>query len=864
MLKLCYGEKAMKKVTVGLFLITLSIMLTLFSYGKVSAQELDTEVIYPNNIVDYTDLTNISSFDINNNYIAYTLDKQNVVLFEKSTRKYTVFSNFSNISKIKLTSNSIIVVDDNVYIIKNFNKDNIITLDINISDAKAIDVYTDENNVLIGLVNSTSFKLYKYNLEFVATSPVQTITPSTDSLAQAFTMSINNKNAYIVCNTSPSEDPYTTSLCKIDHTSNTNNAQIFTDFQSNVKVIESFVWQGQEYLCTFTSEILFLLPSDNDKLANNAVLAQIDNSTQGNLENSTFPIFKITDLKFYNNKLYLSDSKYKTIQSVSIDIQDDTYSIKSDEIILGSASFDKGRFNQATDIYIQGNTYTVSDSANNRIHILKDNTSSFINLPNNVNTPKCLTIDSKQNIYVAVTVDSKIQIWVYSFSSGNYTHTQTFETFDSTYITSVSDMCVDNNDNVYILGNNQILYLSGNRLIAMENINIPAGSINSDSQIAYISKQNLLAISTNNKVYFLNTDGNIHAQQDVSNLKEITADVDKLYAITNNNIYTISFENDNTNLTNNALDTSNYAHFSFDIIKRKMLAFNLNRSCLTYINFGLQNEAFTFDDIASLDVINNSSTLTPLKLNNTLIYKYPYELGDIYNIDGAITYAIGISKYDNYYRILFENDNKLEIGFVRIANVTKIDYKYNTINVITTNQTVPLYKYPTLLTYNGNRLIIDNFDINSKLTLIYKFPISIDGKTFYTYQNGNTIGFIFEADIVLYSNKTITNLNTENASIHLIGKENTSLLAKDLTTKIKTLKDSDRIYVENYDKNNQYTKVIIKDINLNTYEGYVLTSDIKMDKLDNSKIILIVIIIISIVILALIVTSYIVIKKKNK
>lgn len=852
----------MKKITMSLFLLCLSIMLTLFSYGNINAMALQTETIYPENIVDYTDLTNISSFDIGQEYIAYTLDKKSVILFEKSTRTYTSFDNFSNITKIKLTNNALIIVDDAVYVIKNFDKNNKITLsDINLDGIKALDIYNDDNSILIGLVNSSSFKLYKYNLDFVSTAPVQTISPTSISFADAFEMSINSQSAYIISKTSVVADKYTTSLCKIFHTGNTNNnnVQIFDKFQANAKVIESFVWNNNEYIATFTNEILFLLSSENEKLA------EINISTPGNLQNSIFPIFEITDLQFFDNKIYISDSNYKTIQSASINIlEDNTYSLKCDEIILGSFGFDYGRFNQATDIYIQGDTYLVSDSANNRIHILKNNISSFINIPSNANNPQYLTIDSKQNIFVSVVVDSKIQILKYAFNNGDYTLSQTYDKFNGTQIENISDMCSDNSDNVYILANNQVLYLSEDMLISMENINLSSLDVNSASQIAFICEKKLFAITSNNDIYFFGTDGTLYTQTTIENLKEITADQDKLFAISDNLLYTIELNDNLASTVHEEFISENYSHFNWDIIKRKMLSFDNNRSCLTFLQCGDSKSSFDFEDISNSIALDTSSTIIPLKTNNSLIYEYPYELGNIYNIDGQISNAIGISQYGEYYRIIFAYEEQLKIGFVKINNTSIISYNYNTLNVITTNQSVPVYKYPTLLTYENNRLITNYFGINKKLTLLYKYPISIDGKTFYTYQEGNNIGFIFEADIVLYSSKTISNLITENASIHLIGKDSTHLLNEDLTTNIRTLKDNDRIYVEKFDKNSTYTKVIIKDINLNTFEGYVLTSDIQMDELDNSKIILIIIIIVSIVLLALIIVSYIIIKKKNK
>ena len=81
------GEWRMKKVYFGLFLLVLSIMLTTFSYIQVNAEETsnttEIETIYPENILDYTNLSEISAFDINNEYIIYTQNKSDITLFEK-------------------------------------------------------------------------------------------------------------------------------------------------------------------------------------------------------------------------------------------------------------------------------------------------------------------------------------------------------------------------------------------------------------------------------------------------------------------------------------------------------------------------------------------------------------------------------------------------------------------------------------------------------------------------------------------------------------------------------------------------------------------------------------------------------------
>ena len=855
----------MKKVTLGLFLVCLSIMLTFFSYGQVYAEQISIDTIYPENIVDYIDLTNISYFDINDEYIAYTLDNSSVTLFKKDSREYISFSGFNGISKIKLTNNTLIVADSiRIKAFKDFDTNKTTTInEISLENIKAIDIYTDNNYIYIATIDRTTFKLFRYDLSLnsITNNPIQTITPSIINFDNAFMMAINSRCAYIVYKKLPAGEKYTTGLCKISLTSTTNNIQILDTFQANARVIDTFIYENTEYISTFTNEILYLLSSENEPLAN------INISNTGDLSTSSFPIFEVSEIQFYNNKLYIADTEYKTIQSVSIGQDNDTFTLNSDGIIIGSNSFDYGRFNNASNIYIQGDTYLISDTDNNRLHILRDNKSYFVTIPSTTTAPHSITIDSNQNIYVSVIADGKNQILKYEFNNLIYTLSQTITKFNNADLGYISSMQSINGDTIFILDstNNNILYYYENTINKLENINLSSIILNNSSEIDYLRKLNYLVIKSGNQIFVITTDGTVISSITIPNLSEITVDASNIYAITNSEIITLAIENNSLNkLSSINFDKSDYSKFCYDIIARRMIAFCNSRSCLTSFQLNTDITPFELSDISENNSLNTSSTLIPLSISNGLIYDYPYELGNIYNTDNSIKKCVAIDEYASYYRVLFNYNDHLQCGFIKKNITTKVDYTYKPINVITTNQVIAIYKYPTLLTYNGERIITSTLPINYNLTLMYEYPISLDGRTFYLYQSGDDIGFIFNADVVLSDNKTIKNLNTENASIHLIGKENTYLYSEDLNTKLKTLKESDRIYVEKYDKKEKYTRVIIKDSNLNTLSGYVLTEDIKMDKLDNSKVILIIVIIVTLLLLALIIVSYIVIKKKNK
>ena len=416
--------------------------------------------------------------------------------------------------------------------------------------------------------------------------------------------------------------------------------------------------------------------------------------------------------------------------------------------------------------------------------------------------------------------------------------------------------------------NKELIYLSHDGLESYYSLP-PYILLNENSQIKYLKGLDNLVILSNSTIYIVNNKGNVLKSAPVENCTEITVDLDKIYARCGNTIKVLNINNSIT-IEDNEISIPNsdsIKNISFDIINRKMYAFNTERSCLVYFDCNLNNNPFTNPNISDNTPLTSSTTILPINIKySCLIYDYPYELGNYYNQDQSITSCIGIGEYLNYYQILFNNNNSLHIGYIPKSNVEIIDYKYNPIKVIPTHQKIHIYKYPTILKYNNERIVTEVIEDNSQITLSYLFPVSIDERTFYMYKKQDNIGFISSIDIVLDENTNIKNLNTENASVNIIDNEITQipLLKEDKETLVINITNESRIYVENYDKHSDYTKIIYKDSDLNTYEGYIETKYIQMDKLETSDIVLIIIIIFSIILLILIAVAYFVIKRKNK
>ena len=867
----------MKKVILGLFLLVVSILPCFFSYAYVYAeQDEQISTIYPNNVLDYVNLDNISAFDINEKYISYTTNKVDLNIYNIDTKENRLVKGFNSITRIKFAGNSLTIVDSNqIKVIKDIQSGNVSTLsEINLNNLQTIDIYSNNSNIYIGIIKDNTFYKYKYDINFVAetNNPIETTT--NEKFQNAFLMAINENSAYIIYKIDDDGTQYTTGLCIKRHDKSEIN-QPTLEFSKNARLLDTFIFENQEFLITITSENFYLLSSDNTLYSKD-----IDINKQGDLENNYFPINKVTDTAYFNDTIYISDSYYKTIQSYIIDTSDDKYTLKSNKLILASSSFDYGRFNGVQDIFVQGNNLVVSDTLNNRIHILEDNESKFISLESNT-LPHSVILDKDCNMYFVTnelensSLQNKLVKYKYISNENNYVLESKYFKNNSLSIGNIADICLSNSNNVYLLDytNSKILYLSGSDLVELDNSNISKISFDSKSQLQYLKSQNRLVIKAGNKIYLISCDGSVLSNNlfistiELSNLQSIAVDFDNVLAITSDHIYSYNIENDNFVLNDNNMefDSTNYSSFSYDIVQRQMFAFDKYRSCIVKFDCQLTDSKFNLLDISNTEQLDYEKPPIPLKIKTKcLIYEYPNELGNCYNQDNNVQNLIGIEEFNNYYRVLFSCDKlNLLSGYISKSNVEILPYNYNVIKVLTTNQKVPVYKYPTLLSYKGKSIISDYLSIETSINLSYLYPVSLDGRTFYAYQKGSKIGFIFDADVVS-EDKTIKTLNTENATIRLIGKQSTQLLAEDKQTVIRSLKNNDRIYVKEYDKNSKYTKVIVKDNNYNTYEGFVLTEDITMDKLDNSRIVLIIIIVVSVVLLATIITFYVIIKKKNK
>lgn len=872
-----HKECQMKKFLLGILLIMSSFFI-IPSGIKVNAESATStpniSTIYPLEVEDYHDLSDIHYLSANDSFVAYTLNNKDIIIYYKDTKKTRSIAGFENVLDIKFVNNKqLIVVDYAIgstsslkYIDLSLSepKVNIISK-VNLTNLKLIDIYEYNKKVYVGIIRTTSeFELYTIDNSTTLTNAESHHKNTHTFYTTATNLTITDTQQYVVNSDNQ--------ILISEHSSQINTSPRATI--SNIKKLKYICQDSTPYLLAFTGENMYILPENEYEKAENNYFS---------LQNMQIQAF--TDIDIYENNIYICDSQSKSIRNYNIAINNSIeagskpYTLTS-KLWLASSDKSKGRFNNVSNIFVQGDRYIVSDTSNNRIQIIEDGKESIVisdGILENSN-PHSVLLDRNQNIYFVVensnnTTSSVLQ---YSPSNNEYSKIQTFSTFNSQSLGLVSDSTIDSNNTIYLID------YSSNTLVSLTTAGLQTKytfsfTTSSDTKIDYLTLQNMLVVLNNDTIYLLDISDpdNISnvANINVDNCKGISTDLDSIYALSNNTLQKITISsNDSTTMqiSDNSLTSAVFAkldNFSCDIANGKIIAFRNDTQSLIKFNCELMESAFSFDNFSSSTALSKSNIPLAITIEDGgIIYDYPYYLGNYYL---EKTSCIGVGKEGDYYRVLFEDNKTLKCGFIHKDYVPKDNIlPFNTSSktkVITTDQQVPVYKYPTLLKSNGASVITQMLPTQTSLYVYSKpFPISIDQKQFYLYENGDAIGFLFNANIVEDNDKHIVYLHTENASINAIGEDEINIYGEDKETIVKTIKNSDRIYVETYDKNSEYTKVIFKDTDQNTsYEGYVKTKYIQMDKLDNSRIVLILIIVFSVVILVIIATSYIVIKKRK-
>ncbi len=857
----------MKKFLVGILLLIACFCVaptTIFSQAEEN-DNIEFSTLYPENVLYYQDLNNIDNIAVNSNYIAYNLSNTKLNILNQSTRQLTTIDTFTKLIDFKFVSqNQLIIVDyngtdGNVYF-ATINTDGSVTTktinEITLSNLQLVDINVNNNKALIGIIKSStttnnSFELFE--IEIISqqpSTPIKKDSYTSEQLNNARHLVINETQMFVVFNNTDSQPR----LLSKTYGSNTFTT---TDTIANIQTLDFYNYNGLEYLVTFTLENLSLLPLD-----------QLD------VPETYLTGMNITDIDIFADKIYIAEATNKSIESYTITTEGTPANtlLKQEAILVSAKNNAVGRFNSVNDIYVQGNTLYVSDTKNNRIQIIEDQTVTVIDGLLVDSQPQSVTLDTNKNIYfVKKTSASTSSISKYSMNAQNkYEYSEDYSTYNLLPLGLVSDATISTNDELFILDytNNKLLML--NHETGLQSKYNFAFTLTAFSKIEYIKGSNLLAILNNNTIYLLDPikldspNSPIIDSLAVTNCADITSGLDTIITLSDNTIKNITISDGVMQTSQNSLVNTRFSQLitiTYNITNSQIIGFDNNTQSIIYFNYLLDNN-LDFEDIDNTTNLTTSPLAIEI-INNANIYELPYNIGNQYS---GLDNCIGIELYNNtYYRVLFKNNGILKIGFLHKDNADiKSVSIVPKINVITTNLKVPVYKYPTILKYNSHALITSYIPINTSINISSTcFPVTIDGKSFYTYESNGTVGYIFNADVILNNNSNITTLHNNNATIKAIGEDEIHIYDEDKTTILATIYNDDRVSVDNYDKHSEYTLVYFKTANLTTITGYIKTDYIEMDEIDDNKIVLIILIVLSIIILIGIIISYIVIKKRK-
>ena len=853
------------------FILMNSSIVTTYAATGFSTETYTPTIDKNKSVSNYLNLENISYFTVLGNNIYYTLDNVTIQTYNLETKAMdTLDYNFTSIDYIYSALGYIFVSDNhsllafknNVHLLSAFpystpsEYTNISFYETNdelfISYIKDNNLYfshyrdSNTHNMLM-LLDSRTYLGSNYNNIF---DNISLITNSTD-------------HVYIVSNTGFTMVNVANNIATY-RTQQGNDENAFNTL--NNKQVAYINYNELDLLVTLTSAQLIVYDVTNEQYLDEYITCRslgIDSYITGQLCNPQF-------MDISSDKIYISDN-YTTSKNIQTFIIDNT-GIKIESTLVASISHDLGRFYNAQDIlYKDTSTMYVADTKNNRIQIFNGSSVTILDDLHDTYTntnPKNLLLDEYNNLYFTIYTDTN-KTSILKYDGTNVTTVREFNGI-------IADTTITPNNIIYALDStlNKVVKIN---TASAESISDNIGDIEDTAKIEYITYIDALLIYNNDTFSVLDNQGNIKASRPATNINDYTVDYKgNVYIMTDTALYSLKIKADYTFDTTPtpcayAGNFSGYSVITLNPTTTTLYLFNHNRQCIeSFASDTIENISIDCPvDAFSSTALTSATQVKPAKITHTsLIYEYPYNLGNVYNKNYEVENVIVIGEYENYYYILFNNANSLTSGYVKKDRITLQNITYENKEVITTSHKVDVYKYPTLLKNNGSIYVVDSMSIHEKITTIATFPISIDGMKFYMYNFDGNIGFLYAADVIIGTSH-IDYLPVSNATIHIIDKTDSVNVYKENDSSsqvLETLDNGTRITIDldTFDNTSEYTKITYVDDNQVTHTGYIKTENIKLDGIDSSTIMLFVIIGATIVIFIALVITFHQIKKKRK
>lgn len=850
-------------------------------FSLADTQSLNFQLVNADNNIHYANLTNIRQLAVNTDGYYYNCSTSTINYYTTSTRlnKELDYA-FNNIQDIFCYNDYLLVVDkdtDNkneLLIFDSLNQITHLKNNVTLPNFNKFDFYSTNNKLYIGLITSENNYFYLYtfdeNLNQIVNPYV--FNDNTKYSNIAF-ITINDSKAYIIGGATTG---VVNNIYCLTYLSNEVVSIAFRP--SGISSVKFFKYNGNDYLLTNNADInVSNLISDNGN--DNEGKIEYTLTHENILSWTAFTKGKInspTDIYIYNNNFYVADSGNKDIQQFSLTSSTEI-SIICNSVCLASSGGDIGRLNGVNNILVKDdNQIIISDSLNNRIQIWDDNNSSindFCNASNTSPNPKAVLQDENQNIYIIADTNTGVNSELRIYNS-TYNLTKTINTISGgTSVGRISSACMDKNNLVVAINystNKIITYSLSSSLEYFRQIDSPIlDTFNQNTKISYIEKSNSYILYNDDTFYLLNASFERVSSLVVASVIDYTTDFNNtIYAIKNSSLLTFDINNNNITNTTTLTDSKfqNITEIGINKASRKLYFYNNNLCCIYSFNDYI--EKVDCNNPCSVETSSYTNSLTNCGIiNNCYIYDLPYQLGESYQIL-ANTNIIVLGTFEddsNYTYVLYNNNSTLKSGYIKTSLILSRTMDSQSLNFITTNKSVKIFKYPTILKYNNSLITCGTLPINTKLTSIGKYPLNIDGKDFYVFNNNGRYFYIFNADLVINNNTEITNLLVHNAKVNILDGNNTIKVYEEenaQSTVLNTLTNEYKIYVEQYDRNTNLTKIkyMIDEIE---YSGYIETKYVSLNSVTPLQYTSIILLSVAVVLLGVLITIYICTNKKK-
>lgn len=886
-----------KKLTIS-FLICLTMLISNFSFvnGFIvrasepnnNTQEFEIEQVTFNNAEHYLNIEHSSDFTIFNNYVILLKNNQ-LFAYNLETRALTEnFLQLNNVSFIYSTEYYLFILTNNIIKIYNETLSEVTILNGNnpqqifanmfavIESTSAVTIATMQNNMLNIVKTDMSLNIISHNSTSLLTvNEVLDLTLSDDFIYIIHKLSSANVMLEIAVNSLQTQKTFVTEI--LDTTkitfSNLYDKNLIFSISDNKKKLS-----------------LFEVNSQNSELTLNQLLEK-KNSIFTNPTFKLGQISEISAIKVINNQIFILDKTNKSLQTFEIVFNNETntFNLKENNVLLASSGYDLGRFNNPQKISAVNKTnFVVTDTFNNRLQLINNNVVTEISSYKNNGTttelhqPQSTLLTNNLQLVVynkALTGDEVLVLTKdgqFLSSIKTYLHNETEKNINNLTSLAINKQnilwAIDTTNNVILKSENFAPFKIFDNQFTNEN------TLNLNSKII-TTTNNQLVVYNNNELHLINAQtGNIlHSVNLDTAAKDIFIDANNnIFILTNLNIVKFNIVNNQiifnskANLTN--INLNNITHLTLSNDSGEIYLFNnFTQQLIKVTNTSFSNGLTEFTHPVN---INQPTALTNLislgMLNNdAYIFTYPnYEGESFKQLQGQSIFILKHMQEEGFYVVLFKYNNKLKQGYIKTnyITLTPITENAETKTLTTINKKVKIFKYPVLLpTQDNQSIFLSEVTLNTTLTALTERIESIDGSYYYAVSLDNgSIGYVNSADAIYLTTTQPNTLVKPNFKVFSLNGE-VKVYSNDTTNSnvIETLTNFTAVYIESYNKNLEFTKIIYLDENYNEKEGHILTHNVWKES-NEQQITAFVLTLVGVLLLSLTTFTFVKIRKKKK